>query len=55
MYLNNAALCSKVDVTSGLTLTWDVFKFPKGGIITAIWCRLTLTWDVFKLLSYDRK
>ena len=49
MYLNKN-LWSEVDITWGLTVTLDVFKYDimKQGIFGEI--RLTVTLDVFKLL-----
>ena len=34
----------------GLTLTWDVFKYPNHKSASFLYIRLTLTWDVFKFL-----
>ena len=47
MYLN-AFPCTLNVPLLGLTLTWDVFKYNKGELITIWNPRLTLTWDVFK-------
>ena len=37
---------------SGLTLTWDVFKYGKVEYEGPEPIRLTLTWDVFKFSSW---
>ena len=48
MYLNTESFRNADTLTTGLTLTWDVFKlkFSFSTCLTDLW--LTLTWDVFK-------
>ena len=40
-------------IFSGLTLTWDVFKFDSHIIFGKSLESLTLTWDVFKSTTHQ--
>ena len=50
MYLNSFMYCVPANCT-GLTLTWDVFKFVCIFSNIVVDSRLTLTWDVFKFAN----